>query len=105
MIVFVVICNCLITVLNIYILTKVLQWRKNLARVAKTLIIVEKRVHEVLEPAPEFVSRGEKGTNYLHQKIKRLELQLEQLQKLGEVFSLGSRIWRWQFLPKNKKSS
>jgi uncharacterized protein YoxC len=97
MVIFVVICNLLITLLNIYILTKILRWRKNLATAARTLTMVEKRVHAVLEPAPKFVSKGEKGTNYLHYQIKKLEFELEQLQKLGAVFGLGYRFWIWQF--------
>ncbi|GFE70257.1 hypothetical protein CFPU101_28670 [Chroococcus sp. FPU101] len=73
-----------------------MQLRKILARVTKTLIYVERRIHRILYPAPEYIIIEQQGIQRLRAYYQILGLQIESVQPFFILFSLGVRFWRRQ---------
>ncbi len=94
MLTFVFICNLLIALVNLYIAWRIWQLRRMLAKVAETLTSVERRIHSVLYPAPEVIVKGKKGTYSLRERYRKLELQLQKVEQILLILSLGSKIWQ-----------
>lgn len=96
MFVFVICCNCLLTLLNLYLVFRLMQLRRVLARVTKTLIYLERRLHRIFYPAPEYISIGQQGTRRLRAYYQILGLQVESFQPIFILLSLGVRFWQRQ---------
>lgn len=96
MLVFVIICNLLLTLFNIYLIVCLWRLRRTLVRVTKTLNFVERRIHNIFYPAPEFVMKGQQGSTNLRYSYQKLLIQVERLQKFVTVINLGLRLWRRQ---------
>lgn len=92
MVIFVVIVNLVITFVNLSIAWRIWKLRLVLIRVRKTLTLVERRVDRVLAPAPEIITKGAKGTQYLTKSHQKLELQLQKTQQILTLIALGYRI-------------
>ncbi len=75
-------------------------WRlkRQLAHTADTLTAVERKVHRVLYPAPKYISMGQSGTHRLRQSLKDKELQLQRIQQMMKLLSLGQIFWRRVFV-------
>ncbi len=102
MLTFVFICNLLIALVNLYIAWRIWQLRRMLAKVAETLTSVERRIHSVLYPAPEVIVKGKKGTYSLRESYRKLELQLQKVEQILLLLSLGYKIWQRQSKPRGK---
>jgi hypothetical protein len=100
MLVFVIAFNLLLTLLNLYIAIRLWQLRRVLARMTRTLTLVERRIHKIFYPAPEIVFKGQQGTYALRLHYQRFLLQLELMGQISSFFSLGVRIWRHQLRKK-----
>ncbi|NJP09868.1 MAG: hypothetical protein HC866_10595 [Leptolyngbyaceae cyanobacterium RU_5_1] len=94
MVIFVVITNVLIGLVCLFIAWKVGQFRRTLARATDTLLSVEQAIHHVLYPAPDAIRKGQVGTNQLRQRYQQLGLQLERVQRILSLLSLGQILWR-----------
>jgi cell division protein FtsB len=94
MLLFVILFNLLVALVNFYLVLRLWQLRQGLARVTRTLTKVERRIDRIFYPAPEFVFQGQQGTQHLRQVYQKLEHQLEQLQKILMLVNLGRRIWQ-----------
>lgn len=88
MLIFVIIFNLSLTLVNVYILLKIREWNKNLKTTTKVLTNVEDHVHRGLNPAPKWVMIGQKGT---HNFRFRLEIFTHQLKMIENLLKL--LIW------------
>jgi uncharacterized protein YoxC len=95
MIIFVIFCNLLITVINCYLIIKIRQWQRRLTQTGDVLTQVERKVYNILNPAPEIIAKGEQGTDFLRNKIKTLEYQLQSLQKILALLNWSYTLWQW----------
>jgi hypothetical protein len=88
MLIFVVTCNILISLINLWIVLKIRRWRRILANVAHTLTQFEQQTHRVLAPAPDVITKGQIGTHDLRQRTLILEVQLQQIQQILALLGL-----------------
>ncbi|MGA7934707.1 MAG: hypothetical protein WCA35_14275, partial [Kovacikia sp.] len=63
--------------------------KNRFARAADILISVEKSVHRVLHGAPGYIGRGQSGTHRLRHNLKQLEPQLQRIQQMMTLLSVG----------------
>lgn len=82
-----------------------MQLRRVLARVTKTLIYVERRIHRIFYPAPDYILVGQLGTKRLRAYYQILGLQVDSFQPIFLLFSLGVRFWQRQSKPQKSLSS
>lgn len=68
--------------------------KRQLSHIADTLVSVERTVHHVLYPAPDFILKGQSGTHNLRQKLQQLEPQLQRVQQVIELLGVGQFLWR-----------
>jgi hypothetical protein len=105
MLIFVIVFNLFLTLFNLYIAFRLWKLRRVLARVTKTLTMVERRLHRIFYPAPEIVLKGKQGTHELRQHYQRLLVQVELIEKILGLVSLGVGIWRRQLRGKRRLRS
>jgi hypothetical protein len=98
MLIVVVVMNTLIALLCFFVAWQIWKIRRVLRRISNTLAAVERSTHALLYNAPTAISRGEGGANLLRQRYQQLELQLQQVQKVLGLLSLGQVVWQ-QRLP------
>jgi hypothetical protein len=103
MLLFIIIFNLSLTLLNLYIAIRLWQLRRVLARVTKTLNWVERRIHHILSRAPAIAMKGQKGTLTLRWHYQRLLLQLAAAGKVSSVVGFGIAIWRRQSQRQRRK--
>ena len=82
MLIFVIIFNLGLTIVNVYVLLKIRQWTKNLKKTTEVLSDVEVQVDRVLNCAPEWVMIGQKGTKNFHLRLGVVGYQLEMVKNL-----------------------
>ena len=98
MLIFTIICNVLITLINLYVLRKILKIRRYAANLADRLTIFEKHTHKVLEPAPRVIHQEKTGTRKLKEKYQKIELQLLQIEKLLQLLKILNSMSRFRFI-------
>ncbi|MCU0515963.1 MAG: hypothetical protein MUC60_03685 [Oscillatoria sp. Prado101] len=86
--------NALIALLCFYVAWQLWKVRRVLARVADTLIAVERRTSAVLRYGPNAIGRGQQGTRRLRQQYRQLEEQLQQAKQVFQLLRLGKKAWR-----------
>lgn len=96
MLIFVIACNLVLTLLNLYIAVRLWRLRRTLIRVTRILRYVENRIERIFAPAPEFLLKGKQQTYSLRLYYQHLGFQLEQLQKLVSLINVGIKIWQRQ---------
>lgn len=96
MVVFIIIFNLSLTLLNLYIAIRLWQLRHLLLKVTRTLTRVERRIHKIIYPAPEFILTGQQGTYTLHKSYHKLLFQMELVIKILSLVTFGSKIWQRQ---------
>ena len=94
MLIFVVVCNLFLALVNLYIALRIWKLRKVLANVTETLTNVERRVHRVLYPSPVVISKAQTGTAGLRESYRRLEMQMQKLQQVLVLLNFGYRMWQ-----------
>lgn len=86
--------NVLIALLCLYVAWQVWKLQRVLAKVADTLISVERRTYAVLHGAPEAIASGKRNTRKLRQQYRELETQLQRATQVLGLLSLGQRAWQ-----------
>lgn len=92
----IVVINLLISCFCFYAAWQIWQLRRTLAQVANALTDYERNTHNVLYGAPVGILYGQKGTHQLRQQYQRLELQLQKVQQVLGLITLGQGVWRTQ---------
>lgn len=103
MLVFIIIFNLFLTLLNLYIAIRLWQLRYFLIKVNRTLMMLERRIYKIFHPAPKVIFKGYTGAHTLHQSYLKLLFQLELITKIVSLASWCSKIWYRQ--GRFKKSS
>ncbi|HEY9749028.1 MAG TPA: hypothetical protein V6C63_10135 [Allocoleopsis sp.] len=92
----VVVINLLISIFCLYAAWQIWQLRRTLAQVANALTDYERNTHNVLYGAPPGILQGQKGVRQLRQQYQNLALQLQKVQQILGLVSLGQGVWRKQ---------
>jgi len=102
----VLIINGVIGLACLFIAWRLWTLKNQLAQTADTLTSVERKVHRVLYRAPEYIQRGKSSTHQLRQSLQHLEPQLQRMQQLMSLLSIGQLLWQRRFvLSQRPKSS
>jgi hypothetical protein len=90
----VLIANGMIGLVCLLVAWKLWQLKCYLAHAADTLASAERSVHRVLHPAPRYILMGQSGTSHLRQNLAGLEPQIQRIQQLMSLLSLGRLVWQ-----------
>lgn len=88
--------NLGLTLLNCFLAWKLWRLLPVLVRVTNTLTRVERRLHRIFYPAPEFLLVGRAGTRCLRQSYQRLYRQIQGIGPIFWTLSLVIRYWQRQ---------
>lgn len=91
---FVIVCNLLIALVNLYIAWRVWKLREFFAQAANILDNAAQGTHNVLSAAPELVYNGQRGSRSLRQQYQKLVFQLQRVQQVLRLLSQAQTIWR-----------
>lgn len=97
MLVFVVICNLFITLINSFIAWKIWQMRQALASIADILIALDGISAQILYIAPYALAPGQIATRNLKKRYRQLNLQLRQIRIIITIVSLVYKIYQGQY--------
>jgi hypothetical protein len=104
---FVLVANGIIGLVCLLIAWKLWKLKCYLAHAADKLTTAERNVHRVLYPAPEFILRGQSGTSHLRRNLADLEPQIQRIQQLMSLLSMGQLLWQRRLMftqrPKSDK--
>ncbi|MBP0018787.1 MAG: hypothetical protein J7647_14725 [Cyanobacteria bacterium SBLK] len=93
MLIFVIVFNCLLAIINFYIAWKILRLRKTLANATQTLISLDRTLYNALHPTPHYIYIAQKGAANLRDRYGNLEGQLQKVQRLLNLLNLILKIW------------
>ena len=96
MLVFTIVLNLLIALINCFIAVKIWRLRQKLAKIAKILQLLEPAAYYLLYFAPIVITPGQKNARNLKQKYRQLRYQLRLLQQILRFLNLGRKIWLGQ---------
>lgn len=94
MVTVVVVINLAIALLLLYLAWQLRKIRQRLARVAITLIALERSTHAVLSNAPYKILVSQAAINRLRQGNEPLQLQLQQVRQVLSLFAIGQQAWQ-----------
>ena len=103
MVMVVVVINVLISLACLYVARRIVKLRSQLAKAANAIVGAERSTHSVLNKAPKAISKGELGVNKLRSRYDKLELQLQQVQKILALIGLVQNVWRRRSKAKKPK--
>lgn len=93
MLIFVIVFNCILALINFYVAWKILRLRKTLANATQTLISLDRTLYNALHPTPRYVYMAQKGATNLRDRYGTLEGQLQKVQRLLNFLKLILKIW------------
>lgn len=96
----VIVTNLLISLLCWYSVKRIWILRRRFATVARAVEKYERNTHRVLSGAPSAILKGQTGTASLRKQTQRLEVQVQRLQQILSLLSLGRLTWRRSVLSK-----
>jgi hypothetical protein len=96
MIPFIVTFNLLLAIAGFYAAWQVWQLRQALAQTVEALTVSERATYDVLHGAPEGIGGTTLGINQLRQTYQQVESQLEQVQRLTQLLTLGLSVWGYR---------
>ena len=73
-------------------------WRLHykLERLERRILLLDRRVNTVLQQTTHVFEKQQVVSSNLKQRYSRLEVQIQQLQKILTLVNLGLSLWRWQ---------
>jgi hypothetical protein len=96
MIPFIVTFNLLLAIAGFYAAWQVWQLRRALAQTVEALTISERATYDVLHGAPEGIGGSAIGISQFRQTYHQMEAQLEQVQRLTQLLTLGLSVWGYR---------
>ena len=94
MVTVVVVINLAIALMLLYVAWRLRLLSQRLARVANTLIAIERSTHAVLWRAPNAIFVSQAGIHQLRQGNEPLQLQLQQVRQVVSLLVLGRQAWQ-----------
>ncbi|MEA5533158.1 hypothetical protein [Crocosphaera sp. XPORK-15E] len=92
MLLFVILFNLVLTLINFYLVWQLGKLSHLLQKVTYRLTILEQRIHVIFYTAPEIILRGQEGTNHLRKSYQSLNIQLIKLQQIISLLNFLLRI-------------
>ncbi|AMW30668.1 MULTISPECIES: hypothetical protein [Arthrospira] len=73
-------------------------WRLHykLERLERRILLLDRRVNTVLQQTTHVFEKQQVLSSNLKGRYLRLEIQIQQLQKILTLLNLGLGLWRWQ---------
>jgi predicted negative regulator of RcsB-dependent stress response len=93
---FVVTFNVLVAIAGFYAAWQVWQLRQALVQTVEALTISERATYDVLHGAPDGIGQAQMGVHQFRQTYHQMEAQLEQLQRLTQLLTLGMSVWGYR---------
>jgi hypothetical protein len=93
MIVFVIVVNLCITVVNFYLAVKIWQLRRWLICATKTSIDCERSIQDLLYFGQTILARKQKNINDLRQGYQLLQSQWQKIKQIVFLLNLLVRLW------------
>lgn len=94
MLVFAIICNLLIALINLIVAFRIWKLRQLLVKVTEILDLLERSAYYLLYFAPIVITPGEKNARNLKQKYRQLQYQLRLVRQILRLLSLGRKLWQ-----------
>jgi hypothetical protein len=94
MLTIVLIINAIISLLCILVAWQVCQLRWTLKRADDAILRAERATHRVLSGAPAAIANRQIGVSGLRRNLKQLEPQLQRVQQVLGLLSLGQAAWQ-----------
>ncbi len=94
MLTIVLIINAIISLLCILVAWQVWKLRRILGQAANSVLGAERATHNVLYGAPAAIATGQIGVSALRNNLKQLEPQLQRVQQVLGLLSLGQTAWQ-----------
>lgn len=94
MIIFVIVVNLCITVVNFYLAVKIWQLRRWLICSSKTLVDCEHSIQNLLYFGTFISLQKQKNINDLRQRYQLLQLQWQKIRQILFLLNLAIRLWR-----------
>lgn len=94
MVVLIVIINLFITLLNIYIATKIWQLRQIVAKITAVIINCDLYFYALLHNTPQIIYQGQHKIQQLKIQYQAFQFQLQQIRQIIFLLNWSYRIWR-----------
>lgn len=94
MVMVVVVINLTIALILLVVAWQLRLLKVRLARIANTLIALERSTHAVLWGAPNTIFVSQQGVYRLGQGNEPLQLQLQQVRQVLSLFAIGQQAWQ-----------
>lgn len=94
MVTIVVIFNLIIALILLYVAGRVWLIRQKLKRINNTLIAVERSTQAALAGTPNAIYQGQTSIYQLKQGNEPLELQIQRMNQVLSLLSIGQQIWQ-----------
>ncbi|MGF1487668.1 MAG: hypothetical protein ACFBSE_11315 [Prochloraceae cyanobacterium] len=93
MLVFAIICNLLIALINLTVAFRLWKLRRLLAKVSEILDLLERSAYYLLYFAPIVITPGQKNARNLKQKYRQLQYQLKLVRQILRFLNLLKKVW------------
>jgi hypothetical protein len=98
MVTLVVVINILISLVLLYVASRVRKLKQRLARLANIFIAAERSSHRVLYGAPAAISISQRNVHNLRQTHQSPQLQIQRVRQIFSLLAFGQQVWRRNFL-------
>lgn len=94
MVVLIVVINLFITLLNIYIATKIWQLRQIIAKITRVISNCDLYFYALLHNTPQVIYQGQDKIQQIKIQYQTIQFQLQQIRQIILIFNWSYRIWR-----------
>ena len=100
----VVVLNGLIGLACLLVAWQFWQLKRRLASVTETLMSLQHTIYNIFHPAPGYIYKGQTGIAKLRRNYQQLQPQLQRLEQILGLISLGQTLW-WRFAPTQRSQA
>ncbi|WP_119259545.1 hypothetical protein [cyanobacterium endosymbiont of Rhopalodia gibberula] len=97
MLIFVVVCNFLLTILNFYIAFRLWKVNRILVKITKISTKIERNTNYILEQVSVVIMSRQLQTYQIRQLYQELTWKLQKLQQSIQLINLGLYVWKRYF--------
>ncbi len=94
MLIFVIICNLLLTLLNLYLVVCLWRWQQRFRQITLTLDQVECQIQQILSPASEVILEQNQQVLTLKQLYQQWSIYLKRFRQVLFLLSFTLNLWR-----------
>lgn len=86
--------NLVIALSSLFVAWQLWKLRRILAGVTNGILSADRSTYNVLHPAAGAIMNGEIGIKQARSRYQQLEMQLQQIQQVLVIITLGQKIWQ-----------